>query len=793
MILMAGCQTQAATDTTGVVSQPFMIVTPPPAAVETTAVSLPTPTTAPQQTSSISATAAPAANPTITIGSTNDTEQLILGQMLIQLLQANGYNVVDKTGLGGQTAVRTALEQGEIDLAIGFTATTLTQVHQLPAEALPSETEKAIALVRTLDRPTGLTWLTPAAYHSQTVLVVTAETYAAGLTTLDDLARYLRENSTPLRLCTDSDFYARAQTGLQDLSTVYSFTLPESSVHLLAAEAVLTELHQGGCDVAVTQNSNGRLDTWKLHPLQDTRAFFPLNAAAPVIRSQTLAAQPELERPLNQWGVRLDSQTMRQLMTRVELGSDGQPNSGDEETPAAVATAFLQQAGLLGNIPQIVLSTLPDPASQLLTALTERLLRENGYSLAPTTTSSTITDLHTTLQNGGTDLAWLDSHNALREIYAVAPRQIPPLGSLAAAMLGEQSNGTGLYWLAPSQISQRNVLFVNDQTAVFATTINQLAEQINRSETPPTLCTLPTFYNDPNGLLYLFDQYGFSLPNSNIILANDSDDLLNQVTNGRCAIGIASGQNGRFAPPAPLHILADPLEFFPNYTLTPVIRQETANAYPQIASQLQALTAVLTPTQFNQLLAHTSDSETMQTAAETFLCDAGLLADCLQPTTLSPGCRNVVVNGDFEQQTGWNRVETAVPATYTTTQTHQGSWAIQLGSNNPNTPASFSSLSQQIQLPTTASSATLTYWLHPTSNDLDNGDIQSVALYDETFTTIQQTLLWNLSNEQAWIRQTHDLTSFLGQTIFLYFGVVNDGDNVPTLMFIDDVTLELCD
>lgn len=797
-LLITSCQARAATEMAAAPSAPFMIVTPPPVTTQQTAVNAPladetNPTPIPSPTPASTATTATPSQPII-VGSQTDTEQLILGQMLIQLLQAEGYSVVDKTGLGGQTAVRTALEQGEITLAIAFTGTTLTQAHQLPPNALPSEADKAIALVRTLDQPLGLTWLTPATYRSQTVLAVTAETSTAGITTLDDLARYVRENSTLLRLCSDSDFYAREQTGLRGLEAAYDFTLPESSIHLLAAEEVLAGLHQGDCDVAVAQNSDGRLEAWGLQPLVDNRAFFPGNAAAAVIHSQLLAAQPELERPLNRWGVRLDSQTMRHLIARVELGSDGQPNSGDEETPAAAAAAFLIQAGLLGDVPQIVISSLPNPASQLLAALSKRLLRENGYDLAPATSSSDPATLYATLQNGGIDLAWLSSDEALRHFYGVAPQQMPILGALAHEALVDHSSQTALYWLEPSQISQRDVVFVNAAPPL-PNTLNELAEQVNRSDEPPTLCTLPSFFNDPDGLVYLFEQYGFSLPNDHIILASDSDDIYSQVAAGTCTIGVAAGQNGRFATTPTLHILADPLEFFPNYTLTPVIRQEIAAAYPQIARQLAQLTAVLTPARFNQLLARTQpggDEEPVAAAVESFLCEAGLLAGCAQPDPIASGCRNLVVNGDFEQEGGWNIVQTAVPATFTTSQTHQGSRALQLG-NDTIASASFSSLSQQIQLPAAARSATLSYWQYPVSGDLDGGDTQSAAIYDETFATIQQTLLWDISNQQTWEHKTYDLNQFLGQTIFLYFGVVNDGDNAPTYMFIDDVALELCD
>ena len=42
----------------------------------------------------------------IVVGSKDFTEQLILGSMVVQLLEANGYEVDDQTGLGGTTVNR---------------------------------------------------------------------------------------------------------------------------------------------------------------------------------------------------------------------------------------------------------------------------------------------------------------------------------------------------------------------------------------------------------------------------------------------------------------------------------------------------------------------------------------------------------------------------------------------------------------------------------------------------------------------------------------------------------------
>ncbi|MGB5984841.1 MAG: glycine betaine ABC transporter substrate-binding protein, partial [Desulfobacterales bacterium] len=51
-----------------------------------------------------------AAEKKLVVGSKNFTEQQILGQIMIQLLQAKGFTCDDKTGLGGTLVARKALE-----------------------------------------------------------------------------------------------------------------------------------------------------------------------------------------------------------------------------------------------------------------------------------------------------------------------------------------------------------------------------------------------------------------------------------------------------------------------------------------------------------------------------------------------------------------------------------------------------------------------------------------------------------------------------------------------------------
>ena len=58
-----------------------------------------------------------------TVGSKEFTEQLILGQITIQMLEDAGASVDDQTGITGTTNVRKALTSGEIDMYWEYTGT----------------------------------------------------------------------------------------------------------------------------------------------------------------------------------------------------------------------------------------------------------------------------------------------------------------------------------------------------------------------------------------------------------------------------------------------------------------------------------------------------------------------------------------------------------------------------------------------------------------------------------------------------------------------------------------------
>ena len=157
-----------------------------------------------------------------------------------------------------------------------------------------------------------------------------------------------------------------------------------------------------------------------------------------------------------------------------------------------------------------------------------------------------------------------------------------------------------------------------------------------------------------------------------------------------------------------------------------------------------------------------------------------------------PTCTDVIVNGGFESDAGWEILDTSYPAIYTSTLAHTGARSVRVG-----IPAglpgggkrTYSAVAQTITL-TAGYSATLRYWVYPVYEDGDEGDLQYVWLVDGYETThILSTARDDLA---GWVERELDLSAFAGQTVSLRFSVMNDGDDDTAAMYVDDVVLEVC-
>jgi N-acetylmuramoyl-L-alanine amidase len=156
---------------------------------------------------------------------------------------------------------------------------------------------------------------------------------------------------------------------------------------------------------------------------------------------------------------------------------------------------------------------------------------------------------------------------------------------------------------------------------------------------------------------------------------------------------------------------------------------------------------------------------------------------------LPPSCTDVVVNGGFESDGGWmlNRL-----AVYTTGLAHSGLRSARVGI--PPVVAGggqtvFSSVMQVVTL-TEGSSATLSVWVYPIGEAGDGDDAHYIGIWTQADAYVSLDT-WQ-SNAKTWEQREYDLSPYIGQTVTLYIGTRNDGDDNTSVLYVDDVALEIC-
>jgi hypothetical protein len=197
------------------------------------------------------------------------------------------------------------------------------------------------------------------------------------------------------------------------------------------------------------------------------------------------------------------------------------------------------------------------------------------------------------------------------------------------------------------------------------------------------------------------------------------------------------------------------------------------------------------------------------------------LCDTITPlptATLPPGgCSNLIGNPSFEYLGVWEIPITEYSANYSTTQAHTGSQSMRSGIVNPlDNRYSYSDFRQLVTVPTGLTQVPLNFWLYSLSGEVLAGetaeravlpdstpterpftetvlssDLQYVLILDRYQNWID-TLVWQRSDQGAWEDYTFDLVRYAGQTIYLQFGVYNDGWSGITAMYVDDVSLDNC-
>ena len=259
----------------------------------------------------VATTLARAGERPIVVGSKNFTEQVILGELVAQALEAQGRPVLRKFNLGGTFVCDTGLRTGDIDIYVEYTGTAVSAVFH---EEVPRDPKQALARTRELYAARQVSMMEPLGFNNTfTILVRGSDAREGGLRTIEDL-RPLARGWTP---GFGHEFLQR-QDGYPGLVQAYGLqfgTAPRG----MELSLIYRALADRQVDVIAGDATSALIDSLDLAPLTDPRRYFPPYDAVPLVRTAALLAEPAISRALGAIAGRISDAEMRRMNAAVDL------------------------------------------------------------------------------------------------------------------------------------------------------------------------------------------------------------------------------------------------------------------------------------------------------------------------------------------------------------------------------------------------------------------------------------------------------------------------------------------
>jgi osmoprotectant transport system substrate-binding protein len=273
------------------------------------------------------------AKPPITIGSTDFSEQLVLGELYSQILEANGYTVTRKFNLGKRDIVFPALQSGQIDMEVDYLATLLAFVDKT-ATGSTDPKQTAATLQKALESK-NVTVLDHAPAVDQNGFVVTkatADKYKlAKLSDLTPVANSLVLGGPPE--CPNREFCALG------LKSKYGITFKEFKPLDVGGSITVQALVGGQIDVGLLFTSDATIAVRGFVLLDDDKQLQLSDNVAPVVRNDYLTkAGDDFKKLINSIAPKLTTAELTGMNKLVEV---------DKKDPKDVAKEWLKKQGLI--------------------------------------------------------------------------------------------------------------------------------------------------------------------------------------------------------------------------------------------------------------------------------------------------------------------------------------------------------------------------------------------------------------------------------------------------------------
>ena len=260
------------------------------------------------------------------IGSKNFSEQVILGEIAAQGLEARGVRVDRRLNLGGTFVCHQALKAGELGLYPEYTGTAFTAILARKPVSDPELVRAEVA--KEYRKRWNLVWSPPLGFENTFALVMRRDEAARlHISKISDLAAH-----PEIRPGFGYEFLER-EDGFPGLAKTYGLRFSQRPVQMDLG-LLYQALASRKVDLVAGNSTDGLIDAIGGIVLEDDRRYFPPYEAAFVLGAEVWK-RPEVRAFFESLAGTIDAATMRKMNAAVDK---------DKRRPEEVAREFLRRS-----------------------------------------------------------------------------------------------------------------------------------------------------------------------------------------------------------------------------------------------------------------------------------------------------------------------------------------------------------------------------------------------------------------------------------------------------------------
>lgn len=274
---------------------------------------------------------APPRSSHIVIGAKNFTEQVLLGELLAQEIEASGGGPVERRfWLAGSYLCQQALLSNRIDAYVEYTGTALTAILKQPLDRNPASVDATIT--RLYAQRYHVRVFPSLGFNDTFAMVIRGSTARRlHLRTISDIAPL----APTWHLGVGYEFAERPD-GLRGLGAAYHLHFADQP-RTMELGLLYRSLAAHQVDIVAGNSTDGAIAALDFTALDDNLHYFPPYEAVPLVREDSLRRWPQIAVALNRLANKITADDMRSMNLAVDA---------QHRDPADVVREFRTRKGL---------------------------------------------------------------------------------------------------------------------------------------------------------------------------------------------------------------------------------------------------------------------------------------------------------------------------------------------------------------------------------------------------------------------------------------------------------------